>query len=72
MRRERSERRKLQRQLRKEERGAVRELRRDAAFMAGVRDREKAAKQAELDQSQKRVRHAALRCVMSCAVCGCV
>lgn len=52
--RERAERRRLQRQLRKEERGAMRELRKDAVFMAGVRDREKAAKQAELDQSARR------------------
>ena len=35
--RDRSERRRLQRQLRSEERGAVRELRKDAVFMAGVR-----------------------------------
>jgi hypothetical protein len=53
--RERAERRRLQRQLRKEERGAMHELRKDGAFMAGVRDREKAAKQAELDASARRV-----------------
>ncbi|KAL4451742.1 hypothetical protein ABPG75_007404 [Micractinium tetrahymenae] len=54
--RERSERRKLQRALRREERGAARELRRDGAFMAEVRDREKAAKQAELFASEKRAK----------------
>ena len=52
--RERSDRRRLQRQLRKEERGATRELRRDAAFMAGVRDKERAALHKELDGSAKR------------------
>lgn len=54
--RERSERRKLQRQVRKEQRGAARELRKDGAFMAAVRDKEKATKQAALDKSAKRVR----------------
>ena len=52
--RERAERKRLQRQLRKEERGAVRELRRDAAFMANVRDEEKTSRQAELDASARR------------------
>ncbi|KFM28610.1 Nucleolar protein 14 [Auxenochlorella protothecoides] len=52
--RERSERRKLQRQVRKEQRGAARELRKDGAFMAAVRDKEKATKQAALDKSAKR------------------
>lgn len=52
--RERSERRKLQRALRKEERGAVRELRRDAAFMSVVRDKEKLGKQSELDASARK------------------
>lgn len=52
--RERSERRRLQKQLRKEERGAIRELRKDAVFMAGVRDQEKARLQARLDNSAKR------------------
>lgn len=32
----------------------MRELRKDAAFMAGVRDRERVARQAELDATQKR------------------
>ncbi|PRW57304.1 Nucleolar 14 [Chlorella sorokiniana] len=54
--RERAERRKLQRAIRQEERGAARELRRDAAFMAEARDREKAAKQAELFASEKRAK----------------
>jgi hypothetical protein len=39
-RRQRSESKKLQRQLVKEKRGAMRELRRDASFMAAVSDRE--------------------------------
>lgn len=54
--RERAERRRLQRQIRKEERGAARELRRDAAYMAVVRDKEKAALQAELDASARRAK----------------
>lgn len=96
--RERSERRKLQRAIKREERGAARELRRDAgawmpqllqclsccrmlahsvlfikltpsslcpspspphslaAFMAGVRDQERSAKQAELYASEKRAK----------------
>ena len=54
--RERSERRKLQRELRREERGAVRELRRDAAFMAGVRDKEKTSLQADLDATARRAK----------------
>jgi len=52
--RERSERRKLQKMVRREERGAIRELRRDASFMADVRDREKEKKQGELDGSARR------------------
>ena len=52
--RERAEERKLKKQIRKEERGAIRELRKDAAFMAAVRDQEKARLQARLDNSAKR------------------
>lgn len=52
--RERAERKRLQRELRREERGAARELRKDAAFMAGVRDKEKAQAQGELDASARR------------------
>jgi len=52
--RERAEERKLKKQIRKEERGAIRELRKDAAFMAAVRDQEKARLQARLDTSAKR------------------
>jgi nucleolar protein 14 len=40
--------------VKKEERGAMRELRRDGAFMAGVRDKEKAAGQEERDVSARR------------------
>lgn len=54
--RERSERRRMQRELRREERGAARELRRDGAFMAGVRDKEKAALQADLENSARRAK----------------
>ena len=52
--RERAERKKLQRELRREERGAARELRRDSVFMAGVRDKEKTNLQADLDASARR------------------
>ena len=52
--RERAEERRLKKLIRKEERGAIRELRKDAAFMAGVRDREKHNLQARLDNSAKR------------------
>jgi nucleolar protein 14 len=52
--RDRAERKKLQRELRREERGAARELRRDSAFMAGVRDKEKANLHADLDASARR------------------
>lgn len=52
--RERAEERRLKRQIRKEERGAIRELRKDAVFMAGVRDEEKRRLQARLDNSAKR------------------
>ena len=48
--------RRLQRTLRREQRGAVRELRRDGAFMSAVRDREKKAKQDELEASGRKVR----------------
>lgn len=54
--RERSDRRRLQRELRREERGAARELRRDGAFMAGVRDKEKAALQADLETTARRAK----------------
>ena len=50
----RAEERKLKKQIRKEERGAIRELRKDAAFMAGVRDQEKRNLQNKLDNSAKR------------------
>lgn len=52
--RERAEERRLKRQIRKEERGAIRELRKDAVFMAGVRDEEKRRLQTRLDNSAKR------------------
>ena len=52
--RERAEERRLKKLIRKEERGAIRELRKDAAFMAGVRDREKHNLQTRLDNSAKR------------------
>lgn len=52
--RERSERRKLQKMVRREERGAIRELRRDGSFMADVRNKEKEKKQGELDGSARR------------------
>jgi nucleolar protein 14 len=52
--RERSDRRRLEKEVHREERGAARELRRDAAFMAGVRDRERAAAQGALDASARR------------------
>lgn len=52
--RERAEERRLKRQIRKEERGAIRELRKDAVFMAGVRDQEKHRLQTRLDNSAKR------------------
>lgn len=50
----RAEERRLKKQIRKEERGAIRELRKDAAFMAGVRDYEKRNLQNRLDTSAKR------------------
>ena len=40
--RQRAEERRLKKMVRKEERGAIRELRKDASFMANVRDQEKA------------------------------
>jgi nucleolar protein 14 len=52
--RTRAEQRRLQRELRREERGAMRELRKDGAFMAGVRDRDREAAGNERDKSAKR------------------
>jgi nucleolar protein 14 len=52
--RDRADRRRLQREVRREERGAMRELRKDTAFMAGVRDRERAGAGAERDKSARR------------------
>ncbi|KAK9839415.1 hypothetical protein WJX81_000656 [Elliptochloris bilobata] len=46
--RERAEQRRLKRQLQKEKRGAMRELRKDAVFIGGVRQAEAAAAAAEL------------------------
>ena len=46
--RERAEQRRLKRQLQKEKRGAMRELRKDAAFIGGVRQAEAASAAAEL------------------------
>ncbi|CAD7704342.1 unnamed protein product [Ostreobium quekettii] len=46
--------RRLQRRVRRERRGAARELRRDAAFMAGVRDRERAEVDGERLESERR------------------
>eukprot|EP00879_Flechtneria_rotunda_P020444 GHRR01021509.1.p1 GENE.GHRR01021509.1~~GHRR01021509.1.p1 ORF type:complete len:435 (+),score=172.73 GHRR01021509.1:746-2050(+) len=51
--RQRSQARKLQRQLVKEKRGAMRELRRDAAFMAAERDADKARVDAERLTSER-------------------
>ena len=45
--RERAEQRRLKRQLQKEKRGAMRELRKDAAFIGSVREAEAAAAKAE-------------------------
>ena len=45
--RERSEKQRLRKEVRREQRGAVRELRKDAAFLHSVREQEKAAAQAE-------------------------
>ena len=45
--RERSEKQRLRKEVRREQRGAVRELRKDAAFLHSVREHEKAAAQAE-------------------------
>ncbi len=54
MRRERAEQKRLKRQLRKEQRGAMRELRKDSVFMSAVRDRDRAGRGAELDQSARK------------------
>ncbi|KAG1671696.1 hypothetical protein FOA52_007488 [Chlamydomonas sp. UWO 241] len=51
--RERAEARKLKRQLAKEKRGAMRELRKDSAFMADARDKERAVVDTERMDSQK-------------------
>ena len=48
--RERAEKRRLQRQLNKERRGAMRELRKDAVFISEERDREKSQAAAERAQ----------------------
>ena len=45
--RERAEKQRLKKEVRREQRGAVRELRKDAAFLHSVREQEKAAVQAE-------------------------
>jgi len=52
--RERAEQRKLKRMVQKERRGALRELRKDATFMADVRDKEKAKVDAERLGNEKR------------------
>ena len=52
--RQRAEERRLKKMVRKEERGAIRELRKDASFMANVRDQEKARLHTRLDNSAKR------------------
>ncbi len=46
--RERAEQRRLKRELQKEKRGAMRELRKDAAFIGAVREADAAAARAEL------------------------
>lgn len=51
--RERAEARRLKRALTKERRGAIRELRRDATFMAEQRDRERSAVDAERMASER-------------------
>jgi nucleolar protein 14 len=55
--RQRAEERRLKKMLRKEERGAIRELRKDATFMAGIRDQEKQRLHTRLDGSAKRAIH---------------
>ena len=52
--RQRAEERRLKKLLRKEERGAIRELRKDATFMANVRDQEKNKLHTRLENSAKR------------------
>ncbi|KAF5835653.1 nucleolar protein 14 [Dunaliella salina] len=52
--RERAEQRKLKRMVQKERRGALRELRKDATFMADVRDKEKAKVDTERMGNEKR------------------
>ena len=52
--RQRAEERRLKKMLRKEERGAIRELRKDASFMANVKDQEKSKLHARLENSAKR------------------
>lgn len=52
--RQRAEERRLKKTLRKEERGAIRELRKDASFMANVKDQEKSKLHARLENSAKR------------------
>ncbi|GAX76160.1 hypothetical protein CEUSTIGMA_g3604.t1 [Chlamydomonas eustigma] len=52
--RERAEQKKIKKQLSKEKRGAMRELRRDAVFMAEERDRERANVDAERMESQRK------------------
>lgn len=47
MSRERAEQRRLKRQLQKEKRGAIRELRKDAVFLGAVREKDKAAERLE-------------------------
>lgn len=45
--RERAEQRRLKRQLQKEKRGAMRELRKDAVFLGAAREADKAAERSE-------------------------
>eukprot|EP00798_Chlamydomonas_sp_ICE-L_P032118 gene32118-16637_t len=49
-----AETRKLKKQMRSEQRGAIRELRKDAAFMADTRDKERAVVDGERMDNQKR------------------
>ena len=74
--RERAEKRRLQRQLNKERRGAMRELRKDAVFISEERDREKSQAAAERAQVglaccgwHQAVRLSGVTWVQDCCIC---
>lgn len=74
--RDRAEKRRLQRQLNKERRGAMRELRKDAVFISEERDREKSQAAAERAQVgvaccrwQQAVGLSRLECSQDCCTC---